>query len=50
MICRIHLCMRRGLCGIYDGDKRNDLHDRQGRIMDTLITYGQVNLFTQRWR
>jgi hypothetical protein len=28
----------------------DDFHDRQGRIMDTLLTYGQVNTFVQRWR
>jgi hypothetical protein len=40
----------RGLCGIYDGDKSNDFHDRQGRILDTVLKYGQINQFVQRWR
>jgi hypothetical protein len=31
-------------------DSSNDFHDRQGRIMDALLIYGQVNTFVQRWR
>jgi len=31
-------------------DKSIDFYDRQGMIMDTLLTYGQVNTFVQRWR
>ena len=40
----------RGLCGIFDGDPTNDLHDQEGRILDVTMQYGQVNKFAQEWR
>ena len=43
------LCIR-GLCGIFDGDKSNDFHDRDGRIMDLKMFYGQVDKFPEQWR
>ena len=44
------LMLLRGLCGIFDGDKSNDFHDRDGRIMDLKMSYGQVDLFPEQWR
>ena len=40
----------RGLCGIFDGDKTNDFHDRDGRIMDLKMYYGQIDRFPEQWR
>ena len=42
--------MCRGLCGIFDGDKTNDFHDKEGRILDVRMNYGQVNKFAEEWR
>ena len=40
----------RGLCGIFDGDPSNEFHDRDGRIMEVEMSYGQVDQFAEQWR
>ena len=40
----------RGLCGIFDGDMSNELHDLDGMILPVKLEYGQADSFVQQWR
>ena len=40
----------RGLCGIFDGDMSNELHDLDGMILPVKLDYGQADPFVQQWR
>ena len=40
----------RGLCGIFDGDKANDFHDKDAGIFESNMEIGQIEKFPEHWR